>query len=285
MSGQMLLLPADALSGVTVGISASDSQDLSRLGFVETHFRLAVGEIARCVVVSGGRLSYAGRIDPTGYTAFLVNELQRFSRRDRPLLVTLSFGEHRSLSLDQLRTNREEMGLFGSIECLDAEGRAMNETADRQDPAVQVSQEIARTSLTAMRKHLAEICDARVLIGGRRTGYIGAMPGLIEECIFCVEHKKPVYLVGGFGGVTLDIVKALGVDDGAWFPAIVDAPAPDESLLAGLKKLSEIVRETQWDALENGLTPEENKKLTATHRPSEIAALISLGLGRKFAKT
>lgn len=32
----------------------------------------------------------------------------------------------------------------------------------------------------------------------------------------------------------------------------------------------------------NGLTEEENQRLAACHRPSEIAALVSLGLGRRF---
>ncbi len=61
------LLPSNAFTGIRLGISVSDSADLARLGLLETHFRLALGEIARCVLVSGGQLAYGGL--PTGLGA------------------------------------------------------------------------------------------------------------------------------------------------------------------------------------------------------------------------
>ena len=56
----MTLLPPDALQGMRLGISVSESADLGRLGLLEEHFRLALGEIARVVLVSGGGLPMAG---------------------------------------------------------------------------------------------------------------------------------------------------------------------------------------------------------------------------------
>jgi hypothetical protein len=35
-----------------------------------------------------------------------------------------------------------------------------------------------------------------------------------------------------------------------------------------------------WAGLNNGLADHENRRLAASHRPSDIAALVSLGLGR-----
>lgn len=35
-----------------------------------------------------------------------------------------------------------------------------------------------------------------------------------------------------------------------------------------------------WSALRNGLTDDQNRHLAVTHRPAEIAMLVSLGLGR-----
>jgi hypothetical protein len=35
-----------------------------------------------------------------------------------------------------------------------------------------------------------------------------------------------------------------------------------------------------WRLLNNGLDDAENRRLAATHRPSEIAALVATGLGR-----
>jgi hypothetical protein len=53
-----VLLPPDALARVRVGISISDSSDLARLGLTDTHLRLALGEVARAVLVGGGKLAY-----------------------------------------------------------------------------------------------------------------------------------------------------------------------------------------------------------------------------------
>ena len=92
------VLPSDALSGLRIGISVSESPDLNRLGLAELHFRLALAEIARSVVISGGSLAYGGHLSPEGYTAFLMQELQKYSRRDEPLLICLAWQEHRKLS-------------------------------------------------------------------------------------------------------------------------------------------------------------------------------------------
>jgi len=102
--------------------------------------------------------------------------------------------------------------------------------------------------------------------------------------LVALEHRQPLYLVGGFGGVTVDIVRALGVDSGAWLPALPDA-VQDNLLAASMAALRAIAAGNAWRGLNNGLTDAENRLLAATPRPSEIAALVSLGLGRRFSKS
>src|ERR1700737_4457724 len=92
------LLKSDALSEIRIAISASESPDLLRLGLVETHFRLALAEIARSVLVSGGKLAYGGHLDPDGYTTMLMKELHRYSRRDHPARIYLAWKEIRKLT-------------------------------------------------------------------------------------------------------------------------------------------------------------------------------------------
>ena len=283
-AGQDPLLPRDALAGVRIGISVSDSADLSRLGLLETHFRLALGEIARCVIVSSGTLSYAGHLDPSGYTAFLVRELQRYHQRNRPLRVSLAWSVHRSLSVDQIRDQQTAMGLMGQIECLDQSGNVMADPfANRAVAAAPITDAaVVRQGLTSMRQHVTNFCQARVLLGGRRVGFSGDMPGVVEEAILSLNAAKPIYLAAGFGGATLDIAKALRIDDCAWFPQNNAVP-PDPRLEASLQRLADIANQHGWVGLKNGLSDDENRKLAATHRPSEIAALVSLGLGRAFS--
>lgn len=280
------LLPTDALHGLQIGISVSDSTDLTRLGLLDTHFRLALGEIARCVLVSGGQITYGGHLDPDGYTAFLVQELHRYSRRDGPLHVCLAWPEHRRIALTDLSQERDSLGLYGDITCLSVDGAPLDPAAGRGEAAIpEEDNNVRARSLTSLRRYMAENTDGRIFLGGKREGFQGALPGLVEEAVIALEHAQPIYLAGGFGGVTLDIIKALQVDGGSWFPSLADAPAPDERLTSGLERLTEIRNREDWQGLDNGLSEEENRKLAATHRSSEIAALIGLGLGRRFARS
>lgn len=275
------LLPPDALRGITLGISVSDSADLAQLGLLEIHFRLALAEIARSVLVSGGRLAYGGHLDSEGYTSFLVRELQRYSRRDKPLSLFIAWQEHRRFSIPDLIRFEGDLGLHGSMTFLDPEGRKIYPFDGRtKEPIPENNLEVRRASLTAMRRHMAEHISGRILIGGKRSGFQGDLPGIIEEAIISIELKQPLFLVGGFGGVTHDIVRALKVDDAAWLPRNPTAGEPDKRMIEGIQRLMSVAPKEDRSWLNNGLTDDENKKLAATHRPSDIAALISLGLGR-----
>lgn len=280
-SDQSSLLPHDALQGIRLGISVSESPDLGRLGLLEMHFTLALGEIARCVLVSGGKLAFGGSLRPNGYTPFLVQELHRYSRRDRPLLLCLGWGEHRTLPLSALSEQKAALGLIGSLVCLDTDGNPIDPVVGRREqPEVPLEASAQAKGLTSLRRYLAANTQGRILLGGRRVGFHGDMPGVLEEALIALERDQPIYLAGGFGGLTIDIVDALGVDDISWLPRLPNAPAIDPRLTEGLGKLQMLRAASNWSGLNNGLSADENVKLARTYRPSEIAALISLGLGR-----
>jgi len=285
-NGKPALLPPNALVGIRLGVSASESPDLARLGLLESHFRMALGEIARCILVSGGQIAYGGHLQPDGYTSFLMQELERYSRRDRPLRVCLAWSEHRRMALSALDAERQRLGLYGEIVCLDANGTEIDPATGRTEaPPTADDETVRQRSLTGLRRYMTGNTSGRVLIGGRREGFQGDMPGLLEEALLAVEKSQPIYLAGGFGGITLDIAVALGVDDGKSLPALPDAPTADERVVKGMARLAEAAKATGSKSLENGLTRGENQRLAACHRLSEIAALVSLGLGRRLAAT
>ena len=126
------LLPANTLSNVRVGVSASPSPDLARLGLLEQHFRLALGELARTVLVLGGALQYCGHLDPDGYTPFLIGELKRYGLHDDPLSVILAWASHRRLTLREIQQAQVELGLFGSVRCLDLAGVDVDPAVGRE---------------------------------------------------------------------------------------------------------------------------------------------------------
>lgn len=282
MASSSSILPPDTLKGQRVGVSVSESPDLLRLGITESHLRVALGEIARSVLVLGGGLAYGGHLDPTGYTVFLMKELTRFARRDRPLLVCLAWSEHRRMKLSELETRENDLGLYGDIVYLTADGRRMQRTDGRHDDAAvpEGDDAIVARGLTSLRQFMSSNTHGRILIGGKRQGFRGAMPGLLEECLIALEAHQPLFLAGGFGGVTLDIIRILAPDHAAWCEAYAPGEALDDRYTKGLARLDSLTKSKDWKGIHNGLSDDENRLLAITHRPSEIATLVSLGLGR-----
>lgn len=273
------LLPPDALRGKQLGLSVSDSPDLDRLGLLDTHFRMTLGELARTVIIAGGSLYYGGHLQPGGITNFLIEELHRYGRRDRPLKVCLAWTVHRAMSQDQIAEQKELLGLFGEIHFLSRDGERLDGPVDEpviDDPS---ADERVR-SLTGLRTYMTANTSARIAIGGKRAGFQGDMPGILEEVLFALERRQPLYLAGGFGGAALDAIRSLRPGYAEWFPPAQDAPAQDERLLKGLERIEEAVAAAQWDGFENGLSEDENRLLAASYRPSEIAALVGKGMGR-----
>lgn len=271
------LLPADALKGKQLGLSVSDSPDLDRLGLLDTHFRMTLGELARTVIISGGSLYYGGYLQHGGITNFLIEELCRYGRRDRPLKVCLAWTVHRGMTLEQISEQKDLLGLFGEIHFLSPEGNRLQDPVDEpviDDPS---SEERAR-SLTGLRTYMTTKTSARIVIGGKRAEFQGSMPGIFEEVLFALERRQPLYLAGGFGGAALDVIQNLRPEFAEWFPSAHDAPAPDERVLKGLQRIEEAA--AKWDGFENGLSEDENSLLAASYRPSEIAALVGKGMGR-----
>ncbi len=272
------ILPPNALGGRSLGISASESPDLQRLGLFEDHFRLALGEIARTILFAGGQIFYGGHLREDGYTQYLINELQRYGHRDAPLKVCLSYTEHQRMSSAEIETQREHIGLFGEIIFLDPNGSPMDFTPPDDPSGFEPTEDEVAGSLTGLRRFLVSATDARVVIGGKRSGFLGRFPGIIEEVLVSVEADKPLYLAGGFGGATLDAIGALVPENSSWFPRYEAEQDDFEKLAAGLQALKEAAEASKaW--MDNGLSEQENKRLAASYRPSEIAALVGHGLG------
>lgn len=278
------VLGPGALRNVTLGLSVSESPDLSRLGLTETHFQMALAELARCVLAGGGRLAYGGHFRSDGYTASLVNELERYTRRDRPLFVCLSWAEHRKLTLTAIKAASKELGLIGKMVYLDQHGQEVDFRENRAEavpPPVDAT--VERESLTALRKYMTRNTQGRIILGGKRLGFQGDLPGVLEESILAMEARQPIYVAGGFGGMTWEIARALNLCEPDALPALPSAPAPDPRTVTGLERLVAAAAATKAQSLANGLSEDENRQLAASYRPSEIAALVSLGLGRRFA--
>jgi SLOG cluster2 len=119
-------LNGTTLDGILAGISDS------------AHFRLALGEIARALLLGGGLLAYGGHLKPEGYTPFLVHEIERWNRHDQPLLVCLAWSVHRGTALSALERFERDLRLLGRMVCLDPDGAEVDRAAGRGEAPVPI---------------------------------------------------------------------------------------------------------------------------------------------------
>ena len=250
-----------------VGVSVSESAELDRLGLVESHLRLALGEVARVIIRAGASLVYGGHLRPDGYTAFLESELERYSSADWPLHLVVGWSEHRRMSLQELEDHKNNLGLKARVTYLDPVGQKVPPDAGRGNDPESVADVSA--ALSALRRYLIGVTDARVLIGGKEDGFQGAMPGIVEEALLSIEAGQPLFLAGGFGGATATVASVVAGIEERWPPGERDTDL-----------LRETIANADWELQWNGLDAAQNQRLATTHRPSEVASLVALGLRR-----
>ncbi len=269
------------LAGLDVGFSVSDSADLARLGLSARHLDQAVGELARAVLIAGGRLTYGGRVKPLGFTQVLLAELDRYAEPRPSLTLCLAYPEHLRLSFTELDDLDRRIGVRGEIVCLDRDGDVITDPwSGRSEPGSKdVGPDQLVGSYSALRRHLATCTHARVLVGGKLAGFQGAMPGLIEEAIRSIEADQPLYLAGGYGGAAAFLIRELGVDDLAWAPDDLAAAEPDDPRIVSARQALAQARDAH-PRVPDGLADLERRQLAATHRAGDIASLVVSGLTR-----
>ncbi len=143
---------------------------------------------------------------------------------------------------------------------------------------------------------------ARILLGGRADGYSGFLPGIFEEALVTLQHGRPTYLLGGFGGATEILANAM-LSAAAGRPAELTldwhlAHNPDlagllqdcrqyalPAMLAGvensLNSLFGFVQQARGNlaaTLHTGLNETDTRELLATQNVANAVHLVRTGL-------
>lgn len=260
------LISRDALSGQRVALSVSESADLARLGLTEKHCRLVVAEVGRAIMLAGGTVVYGGHLDPGGYTEILVEEAQRFSGGRPALEITLAESEYRKLTSDDLIAADRVLGDIGRL-TLVSEAREVVPISGALDGSWSQN---ASGALTAMREYVAGETTARLIVGGRLSGYAGVEPGVIEEARLTIQSGRLLLVAGGYGGASAAVARHLFPRpfDG-WAPGAYPAHTQDADVAAAL----DVLRDAYLRAvLDSRLDEELLQLLTISHRPADIAS-------------
>jgi hypothetical protein len=276
-----------------VAISIGDSEDLADLGYGPEHLDALNLRLARALLADGLRLAYGGVLNPRegqpleqqkSFLRQLIDIVaeQAAPRTEAALVSYLPWPWHTSITVS-LRAHYHGVIQFVPVD-------PPSGTCEREDQRYDWAMADA---CTAMRFRMTDGLDARVVLGGKRRGWAGTLPGIAEEVMLAVEAERPVFLLGGFGGCAGAIAgylvgdsdalpEDLTLDGHRGSPRLgkVAACAPADTVEDAFARLAGVLRALRQDLgrLRNGLTAEENARLMRTENVRVILSLVRRGL-------
>lgn len=254
----------------TVAISTSESPDMFALGLSDDHLREAAAEIALNMLSSGRSLAYGGDLRDGGFTELLFELVERYRGHPRhagdvSVVNYTPWPVHIRMKPAMLQEFTAGHERSAQLILLAPDGSRLTPERRCQLARYEPDDGEWNSGLTAMRRVMRAETDARIVLGGRVTGYKGVMPGIAEEALLSIRAGQPVYLIGGFGGCARDIAETIG---------LVESWAGSRDAWEGRSKFEGC---SSAD-LRNGLSADENAILAQTPHISQAVALVSRGL-------
>lgn len=306
------------LAGRLVGISLGNSEDLERLGYGPEHLDEAALRIARLLLQLGADLAYSGDLRAGGFLETFLTLVRSEESEDGPMPGTprvISFQPWpRSAKLTPAWiADRTGLCRYVAVDPALPPGTSLQPyAADVSSP--RQAWQLAR-GLSAMREVMQSgtppadgrgqirPLDARILLGGRREGFNGLMPGIAEEALLALQVACPLYVIGGFGGGARLVADALV--GGEWPAELTlahhlrvsakfrltragylahDAEGAMEARYGALQEILAQVRRDRLAGLSNGLGERDNRALMRTEDLPRLLKLMAKGLRRRFAE-
>ncbi|MEK0158547.1 hypothetical protein WLQ65_05235 [Pseudoalteromonas piscicida] len=205
----------DCLSKARIGLSISD---VKYDGFSNNHLhsdnlvRLSQ-DIARHLLARSATLVYGGDLRPGGFTEFVLDEARILSERlqDSAPHVENHLAWPLYISDPEITAWRAKYyQVMNTVEHDIPSDIIDNVSRDIfLPPNTPKNLYSWSRCLTEMREKSIFSSSERICAGGRSTGYKGCMPGVLEEIIIAIKEKKPLFLMGGFGGIVKDVCRVI----------------------------------------------------------------------------
>lgn len=279
------------LNGLKVGISVSDPKIVNQDGIGITQYMAVSLEIARYLLSNGMDLCYGGDINfqtNENFTKNLIKLVEIYDNEyidDKKKITNYVPGYISSAITDEMRIELKDYVKFIIME--------QNLLVDEIAIDIQIKQRINKLmDLYNIRKRMNEDIDARIAIGGKSEGFLGRCPGILEEVFMAIINKKPIYLVGGFGGITSDIIKYIIGENSDMtsirnlkndelernFVNYYNLLSTEEEAKIDYDSLYAKIKQEGIHGLNNGLTEGENLTLFRSKNINEIISIILKGL-------
>lgn len=281
------------LKGKKVAISVSESDDFESLGLSQAILKDLTVELSRHILIAKGRMVYGGDLRQDGYTELFKDLSYQYGQYEKTDSSHVYFDNYLSWPITTKLTEdivadyaHNRVNLVKVAHAAECEG-VVNLT-EFLPPVGDGNLYLWGQSLTKMRETMEAAVSARIIVGGRTRGFKGKMAGLLEEFKIAKDNHHPIYLVGGFGGIAGMLCAAIRKE----IPSqafLEEACKHDyyESLFKYYASKGHPIDYSWIDNimegdLNNGLTPDENKRLFSTTNIMEIVSLVLHGLSKQL---
>lgn len=279
-----------------VALSISAAEDSGRFGLRPAQLDSMFTDLSRCLLSSGIRLAYGGHWQAGGYSARLAELAQGSPERSSPsvaLYLAWPISQQTAPSLHEGARTRVEV--HPCVRPSDLDDPTFGEAARGDGPVDSPERRFAwARGLSSMRERQTAEVAARIVIGGKigtAGGYLGRMPGVLEEALLGIRAGRPVYLVGAFGGsarVVLDALEGTARRELTWqFHRVVPYSSALKELYAArgmtwdeYETIADELTAHGMSGLRNGLSLDENRELARSRSFERIAELVLTGLTR-----
>lgn len=290
--------PSDARQLIALS-AGGDDRELAEQGIGMEHVNELMVRISRSLLCSGRRLAFGGTLGDgkNELTRYLIETAQNWLDEGAasecdvidpetwPLVNYSAWPYHTFISEPQ-RANHVGVCHFIDINppgVPDNELTALLENW-KTEPQAQV---YIGNSLSRMRERSTRDSHLRIVWAGRINGAAGWMPGILEEVGYSLALKKPVLILGGYGGCAGLIAKYLTSPDEPWPEALALNTAQfnllDEATREDLEQRFDRIRADLTDyrirlsdgESLNGLSADTAEKALTAEAGHTIATLVS----------
>lgn len=289
----------ESFANSKIGVSISDITDdeLINIGQGKELLIHLSQDLARHLLTRGASLIYGGDLREGGFTEFLfceANALQaRLQSEEIRIINYLAWPLYRNDTKGIISWKARYMHIADMVEVAipkDVEPLVAN-TNLFIPPSNTQNQYIWSRCLTEMRVQMISNSNFRIYAGGKCSGFKGKLPGVLEEILIAAEANCPIYLMGGFGGITSRVCRVIQhnelpceltrewqIVNNAGYNDLIDLydrenPTSKVDFELILSKIQDI-------DLKNGLSDEENVILFNTPFVEEALNLVLTGINR-----
>lgn len=191
---------------IGISISEYESDGYEQYHLHQDELKRFSQVLTRHLLARQYKLIYGGDLRLDGFTQTILDEARilkdRLQSDDIHVFNYLAWPIF--LDADRKAFANEYYGIIEQIEC-NPPVDVLNDFKDLETavkPDCTKNKYLWSRSLTNMREKSIQNSDVRIFAGGKLTRYLGKMPGLLEEFLISIRQDKPIFLVGGLGGLS-----------------------------------------------------------------------------------